>query len=153
MPVYIVLALLGPGHARGTNASLQGDVRTLKEVYQRGWYRCNIDLAMNYHTSYTASMSVMIYTIVKVLIKIHGIFKVISRHLTVQYRLTWHRDTPMPYDTTTYLLVCLCIIHAVMSNACIYCPRATWSWVCSRDKCISAKRCQDSKRGTTTWVG
>ena len=85
---YIVLELLGPGHSHGTNASLQGDVRTLKEAQQRRWDRCNIDLAMNYHTSYDTPRSVLIYTIVMVLIKIHCIFKVISIHLTVQYRLT-----------------------------------------------------------------
>ena len=105
---YIVLELLGPGHAHGTNASLQGDVRTLKEVNQRGWGRCKIVIHMLYYTTYATPISVLISTIVMVLIKIHCIFKVISIHLTVQNRLVRHMDTPIhtaPPHTCLYVCV------------------------------------------------
>ena len=85
---YIVPELLGPGHAHGTNASLQGDVRTLKEAQQRGWGRCKIVIHMLYYNTYATHISVLISTIDMVVIKIHGIFIVISKHLTDQYRLT-----------------------------------------------------------------
>ena len=84
----MVLARLGARHANGTNASLQGDVSTPKDVYQRGWGRCKVDKTMHYHTTYATSRPVLIPKIDMVLIEIHYIFKVISRHLTVQYRLT-----------------------------------------------------------------
>ena len=85
---YIVLARLGARHAHGKNASLHGDVSTLKEVYQRMWGRCKIDMTMHYYSTYATSRSVLIPMIDMVLVEIHHIFKVMSRHLTVQYRLT-----------------------------------------------------------------